>query len=158
MESTVDELKTTLVEEIFKNFQKIANMGGFRTEAWMELDLTIGQLKSLFFIDSEGITHFKSVANALGVTPPSVTGIIDRLVAQGLVSREENPENRRMQILKTTSKGKDLLTRLIEIRKGKMNSVIGQLSLQDLADLARISNSLVNLDYPRRRSKADITK
>lgn len=157
MEPTVDELKSKLIEEIFNNLQKIANMGGFRTEAWLELDLTIGQLKSLFYINAEGPTHFKSVADALGVTPPSVTGIIDRLVGQGLVSREENPENRRMQILKTTFKGKDLLTRLIEIRKGKMNSVIGQLSHQDLTDLARISNSLVNLDYPRKKSKEDTT-
>jgi DNA-binding MarR family transcriptional regulator len=153
MGSTVDELKSRLIEEIFNNFQKMGNLGAFKMEAWLELDLTIVQLKCLFFIDAEGSTHFKSLADALGVTPPSITGIIDRLVGQGLVSREENPENRRMQILKMTTKGKDLLTKLIEIRKGAMRSVIGQLSPQDLADLARISNSLVSLEYSRRRSK-----
>jgi len=52
----------------------------------MDLSLTIGQLKSLFFIDFEGSTNFKKLATALGVTPPNVTGIVDHLVEQGLVT------------------------------------------------------------------------
>ena len=152
----MDKNKSQLIDEIFNNFQLIAGLGRFEPEAWLELHLTIVQLKSLSFIDSQGSTHFKSLADALGVTPPSVTGIIDRLVGQGLVSREENPENRRMQILKTTTKGKELLANLIEIRRGKMTSIFEQLSPQDLSDLARISNSLAKLEQPLGRAKEEI--
>lgn len=137
------------------NFQRIASIARFEQAAWLELNLTIVQLKSLSFIDSQGTTHFKSLSDALGVTPPSVTGIIDRLVAQGLVSREENPENRRMLILQTTAKGKELLANLTEIRKGKMTSIFERLSQQDLSDLARISNSLVKLEPLAQRTKED---
>jgi DNA-binding MarR family transcriptional regulator len=56
--------------------------------AWLALNLSIAQLKSLFFINFEGVTNFKSLAAAPGVTPPNVTGIIDRLVEHELVNRE----------------------------------------------------------------------
>ncbi len=138
----MDQAKARLIEEIINNFQKTARLMRFEPEVWLELNLTIVQLKSLFFIDSEGSTNFKSLADALSVTPPSVTGIIDRLVAQGLVSREENPENRRMQILKTTDKAKNLLTKLNESRRSSISTMFERLSMRDLTDLMRISNSL----------------
>jgi DNA-binding MarR family transcriptional regulator len=144
----MDKNESQLIEEIFNNFQRITSIARFEPGVWMDLDLTIVQLKSLFFIDSKESTNFKNLADALGVTPPSITGIIDRLVEQDLVSRKENPENRRMLVLKVTVKGKELLTKLIEIRKSKMISILGRLSLQDLSDLARISESLVRQEHP----------
>ena len=103
----------------------------------MDLSLTIGQLKSLFFIDFEGSTNFKKLATALGVTPPNVTGIVDHLVEQGLVSREENSDDRRMLVLKTTDKGKALLAKLRESSKNQMSGVLARLNLVELSALAR---------------------
>ncbi len=103
----------------------------------MDLSLTISQLKSLFFIDFEGSTNFKKLATALGVTPPNVTGIVDRLVEQELVSREENPEDRRMLLLKTTDKGKALLAKLRESRISRMSGILARLSLEELSALAQ---------------------
>jgi DNA-binding MarR family transcriptional regulator len=103
----------------------------------MELNLTIGQLKSLFFIDFEGSTNFKKLAAALGVTPPNVTGIVDHLVKQELVSREENPGDRRMILIKTTDKGKTLLAKLRERRISRMSGILAQLSLEELTALAK---------------------
>jgi len=110
--------KAKLVGEIIQLQQQLSKaMGQYAPEAWMDLSLTIAQLKSLLFIDFEGSTNFRKLATALGVTPPNVTGIVDRLVEQGLVSRTENPENRRMSILKTTDNGKVLLAKLRERNK-----------------------------------------
>ena len=112
-------------------------------EAWLELNLTIAQLKSLIFIRSEGTTNFKTLATVMKVTPPDVTGIIDRLVEQGLVSREENPENRRMQILKVTDKGEDLLKGLRERGPKRMSAILKLLSVKDLSALHRGLSALI---------------
>ncbi len=151
----MDEIKSKLIDEIFSNFQKMARTVRSDPGGWMGLNLTIVQLKSLSFIDFKGSTNFKSLADALGVTPPSVTGIIDRLVGQGLVSREENPENRRMQILRLTQKGRKLLDQLLELHKIKMTALLSQLSPQDLSDLARISDTLVKAESFWRMSKEE---
>jgi DNA-binding MarR family transcriptional regulator len=106
-----------------------------KPEAWLELNLTLAQLKSLMVIRSEGTTNFKTLANVLRVTPPDVTRVIDRLVEQELVTREENPENRRMQILKVTDKGKVLLKGLRERGPKRMLSILKLLSVEDLSAL-----------------------
>ncbi len=132
--------RAKLIKEIIQLQQRIGRaehaMERHAPEAWMELNLTISQLKSLFFIDFEGSTNFKKLATALGVTPPNVTGIVDQLVEQELVSREENPEDRRMILLKTTDKGKALLAGLRESRVSRMSGILAQLSLGELAALA----------------------
>jgi DNA-binding MarR family transcriptional regulator len=130
--------RAKLTEEIIQLQQQIGHARGqYAPEAWMDLSLTIGQLKSLFFIDFEGSTNFKKLATALGVTPPNVTGIVDRLVGQGLVSREENPEDRRMLLLKTTDKGEALLAKLRESRISRMSGILARLSLEELSALAQ---------------------
>jgi DNA-binding MarR family transcriptional regulator len=112
-------------------------------KAWMNLNLTIAQLKSLFFIAREGSTNFRKLAAALGVTPSNVTGIIDRLVEQGLVSRRENPEDRRELLLQTTEKGKALLTNLRESRRSHMSRILAHLSLEELSYLVQGFTALV---------------
>jgi DNA-binding MarR family transcriptional regulator len=141
---TLEPDKEQLVEDISKAMQRMAHMFHFVPGVWMDLDLTIVQLKSLLYIDFKGSTNFKQLADALGVTPPSVTGIIDRLVEQGLISREENPTNRRMQVLRTTDRGKSLIQRLLESRRSTMSTFLGGLSMQDLSSLARITSILAS--------------
>jgi len=101
-------------------------------DAWMELNLTISQLKSLFFIANQGSTNFTKLASALGVTPSNVTGIVDRMVEQGLVSRQENPEDRRMLMLRVTDKGEAIIAGLRERRARHISEILAQLSLEEL--------------------------
>jgi DNA-binding MarR family transcriptional regulator len=112
-------------------------------DAWMELNLTIPQLKSLFFIANYPSTNSSKLAAALGVTPSNVTGIVDRLVEQGLVSRQENPEDRRALVLKVTEKGEAILSDLRERRTSKMLGILGRMSMEELSYLARGLSSLV---------------
>lgn len=105
--------------------------------AWLALNLSIAQLKSLLFINFEGETNFRNLAAALGVSPPNVTGIVDRLVEHGLVSREYNPLNRREQKLKLTPAGKELINGLRERLNSRLSSLLERLEIQDLAALAQ---------------------
>jgi MarR family transcriptional regulator, organic hydroperoxide resistance regulator len=104
----------------------------FEPQPWIELNLTLAQLKSLFFIAARDRTNFKKLAEALGVTPPNVTGIIDRLVEQGLVTRTENPEDRRIMLLQATEKGQELLNNLRERHITQMSQVLGYLTNDEL--------------------------
>jgi DNA-binding MarR family transcriptional regulator len=135
--------RTELTEEIIRLQQMSHALGQYAPEAWLELDLTIVQLKSVFFIDAEGSTNFRKLARALGVTPPDVTRIVDRLVDQELVNRRENPEDRRMQILQTTKKGKALLAKLRENKTTHLYHILSRLSAQELSMVAQGLRALV---------------
>ena len=109
--------KTELVDEVLALQGQVDHVVRyFSVEPWIDLKMTIAQLKSMFFINARGETNFKKLADALGVTPPNITGIIDRLVNQGYVSRTENTEDRRVMLLQMTEKGKDLIRHLHESR------------------------------------------
>ena len=145
--------RAELTEEIIRLQQMSHALGQGTPEAWMGLNLTIGQLKSLFFIDSEGSTNFRKLATALGVTPPDVTRIVDRLVEQGLVSRRENPEDRRMQLLQATKKGKSLLAKLRENKTTHLYRILTHLSTEELSTIAQGLGSLVRAAQLQRGEK-----
>jgi MarR family transcriptional regulator, organic hydroperoxide resistance regulator len=128
--------KTLIVREVVElQGQVDAVVKQFDAEPWIELKMTIAQLKSIFFIASRGKTNFKKLADALGVTPPNITGIIDRLVEQGLVSRTENTEDRRIMLLQVTEKGQQLVNTLVENRFLQMNTLMMQLNDEELLGL-----------------------
>jgi DNA-binding MarR family transcriptional regulator len=106
-------------------------------DAWTGLNLTIAQLKTLFFITRQGSTNSSKLAAALGVTPADTTGLVDRLVARGLVSRTDNPEDRRMLSLQATAKGEALVTKLRGTTMSLLSDVLARMSVDELATLAQ---------------------
>jgi DNA-binding MarR family transcriptional regulator len=147
--------KSELIDEIVtlqRQLNKI--LGPFAAKPWIDLGLTIAQLKSLFFIADQETTNFKKLAEALGVTPPNITGIVDRLVEQGLVTRNENPEDRRIMLLQATEKGKNLLDNLRETRTVRMAQILTHMSPEDLAMLLKGLKSFVKATEKYRKDAA----
>jgi MarR family transcriptional regulator, organic hydroperoxide resistance regulator len=151
--------RTELTEEIVKLFRRLSRaIGRYTPEAWADVNLTIGQLKGLFFIDYEGSTNFKRLATALARTPPEVTRIADRLVEQGLVTRRENPEDRRMLILQTTEKGQSLIDRLRESTSARIHEILAEVSIEELVALTKCLASLdeaVSLQQKKTQDERD---
>ena len=136
--------KADLITEIIELQLKVGRARRqYELDVWMGLPLTIAQLKSLFFISNQGSTNSGKLAAALGVTPTNTTGIVDRLVKQGLVSRTENIQDRRMLLLRATDKGEELVAKLRERRRGYMSEVLERMSGDELATLAQGLTSLV---------------
>jgi MarR family transcriptional regulator, organic hydroperoxide resistance regulator len=66
----------------------------------------------LRLIASRGPTTSKALAGAMGVTTANMPGLIDRLEAEGLVTRTRNREDRREVLVEATPKGRKTLRRL----------------------------------------------
>jgi MarR family transcriptional regulator, organic hydroperoxide resistance regulator len=128
----------------------------FEAEPWIELKMTIAQLKSLFYISAKGSTNFKKLADALGVTPPNITGIIDRLVEQGLVSRTESSEDRRVLLLQVSEKGQQLVNTLIESRILKINTLFEQLTEEELVAMKTGLRGILNAAEALREKQPEI--
>ena len=125
---------TKEIVELYRRVNRAVRQHG--PDAWMQLNLTVPQVKSLFFITNHGSTNFKKLATALKVTPSNLTGVIDRLVEQGLVSRTENPEDRRMMLLKATEKGESLVGELRERRISYLIKALTDLSPEELTTIS----------------------
>jgi MarR family 2-MHQ and catechol resistance regulon transcriptional repressor len=69
------------------------------------------------------------------LTPGSIGIAVDRLVAKGLVSRVESPEDRRVRIVALTPRGKDLIVSAFRKHSGQMKRVLSELSPEELRGL-----------------------
>jgi MarR family transcriptional regulator, organic hydroperoxide resistance regulator len=134
-----------ILNEIIESHRRLNHaLRDYSPDVWMDLSLTIAQVKSLFFISNQGSTNFRKLAERLKVTPSNVTGIIDRLVEQGLISRTENPADRRVILLTTTAKGDALVAELRERRSSYLSKALMSLSAEDLASVAKGLTLLAN--------------
>ena len=130
--------KSQLIQEIVELERQVGRIIGQHAHIiWIDSGLTLTQLRSLFLIANKGSTNFRKLAQALGVTPSNVTGIVDRLVEQGLVSRTQNPEDRREMTLQATDKGQALVSNLREVGIKHMTHILSLLNLEGLSSLAK---------------------
>lgn len=84
----------------------------FRFRTWAELGLTTAQLRVMFLLrQSPGVTAGE-LASRLSVTPPTISGIVDRLVKLDLVRREDDESDRRLVRNVLTERGEAACVRL----------------------------------------------
>jgi DNA-binding MarR family transcriptional regulator len=90
----------------------------------------------------DGITQ-RQLIERLSVEPPTVTGIVQRLEREGLVSREPDPDNRRVQRVYLTTAGRRLEDPVREVWREVEEGFLGDLSDSEREQLLRLLTKLV---------------
>ena len=135
-----------LIEEMIELQRRVdRDRRQYELDAWMHLNLSIGQLKSLFFISNRGATSLSKLAAALRVTPTNTTGIVDRLLKRGLITRTESPDDRRVLLLRTTPLGDELIAELRQKRKERMAELFNRLSEEEAKYMAEALKIMVRV-------------
>ncbi len=86
------------------------------------------QWRLLVVVASRGTSASNEVAAALGVHASTATRLCDRLVAQGLLSRQDDPADRRYLALTLTSKGRKLVENVLAARRADIERILDRLS------------------------------
>ncbi|WP_230673139.1 MarR family winged helix-turn-helix transcriptional regulator [Rathayibacter sp. Leaf248] len=99
-------------------------------------ELTIQQLKALSVIvtTEEGATG-AGLAQSFGVSMPSMSKLVDRLVSQQLVERETDPRDQRVRRIHATDLGRAVVRELMAARPELGEDVLSRLSLDELEAL-----------------------
>ncbi|MEV0838419.1 MarR family transcriptional regulator [Actinocatenispora sera] len=106
-----------------------------RPSPLLDLNLTMQQLKVLIAL-ARGATSGQALTDVLGVRLATVTGIVDRLAAQHLVSRREDPNDRRVRRVELTATGRRLLDRLNEAGEFATRRLLERLDTDGLRTVA----------------------
>jgi DNA-binding MarR family transcriptional regulator len=126
-------VKNSLTEEMCQDFLTI--LFTFKHDLIAIADeqgLTVMQLYALMDIKRTGNMSMGKMAQLLHCDASNVTGIIDRLVTKGLLIREENVNDRREKILRTTPSGEMLVTQSLASLPERLG---GRLSNTEIASL-----------------------
>lgn len=70
-----------------------------------------------------------------------VSRIVDRLYEKGLVTRKENPDDRRQKSVEITEKGLAILDRMFECEK-KADTLLNNLSVDEVKELNRLLDKI----------------
>ncbi|MGA2934186.1 MAG: MarR family transcriptional regulator [Methanomicrobiales archaeon] len=73
------------------------------------LDLTVPQFRALAFVNRNEGSSLWEVAFHMGLTPPSMSRLVDGLIERGLMAREDHPADRRRVRLTVTDHGLAIL-------------------------------------------------
>lgn len=83
------------------------------------------------------------VSTKLRISNGNVTGIIDRLVADGLVSRDERRGDRRATMVRLTPEGQRRFKQMAQAHEQWIDSSLNVLTSQDMNQLKRILEKII---------------
>jgi long-chain acyl-CoA synthetase len=107
----------------------IARLARHVERAVATVDLTLSQYRVLGIL-GEGREAASALADKLAVSRPSVTGVVDGLVARGLVRRGQADGDRRRVDIDLTDRGRELLAAAdaaVDARLDRILELVGEL-------------------------------
>src|SRR5580658_6758294 len=86
----------------------------------------------LWALRDSGPVLMRALSDALGVSPRTVTGLVDSLEADGWVTRSPHPADRRATIISLTPASEVTLTRLTDSYRSLAHDLLGDVCDDDL--------------------------
>jgi DNA-binding MarR family transcriptional regulator len=105
--------------------------------------LTPSQLSALAAVGNRGPLTLGELAEHERVAPPSITKVVAKLEAEGLLERRTDPEDRRVSRVRTTKAGAALIA---ETRRRKTAWLAARIRELEPADRAQLAAALDALD------------
>jgi DNA-binding MarR family transcriptional regulator len=108
-----------------------SSLGGFFHYA-KEIGLSPTHLGALMKISRGGTRKVASLGDDLGVTSAASSQMLDRFVSMGLVTRTEDPEDRRSKRVELTALGMKTVSRGVAARHGWIERVASRMSEKEI--------------------------
>lgn len=100
--------------------------------------ITLPQLLILDILNTQGPAKMTDLAKKMKVTTAASTGIVQRLVVQGYVTREYDEKDRRLIMIKISAKGSEMLKKINQQRTQQITRIFRQISEGDRSEYLRI--------------------
>jgi len=109
----------------------------------LELDITMPQLKIMLLLFINGPMRMGALASDLMVTLATGTGLIDRLVEKGWVTRENLPDDRRVVLCRLSEEGQKTISRMWETARHNTQLLLENLDTGTLGVLAGVLQKML---------------
>ncbi len=130
------ETESELVDQVLDIFRTLLmNRSRTMPPSWLELDLSMAQLKALFALVYTTPTTIGGLGETLGVGLPTASHLVERLVQAGLAAPVEDAQDRRRALVSVTDAGQTLAERLQAIRREELRQLLALIKPEDLTSL-----------------------
>jgi len=146
------------VRNLFDNMRAIKRgMSGHFNALRQQCPISHAQLELLITIESGQPISFKQLARQLYLTPGAVSQLAEDLETGTYISREADANDRRVQYLRVTPAGRELLQRIEKGRERVMRDIIADLSDEELAVWLRVQEKMLHhfQSEPNQQTKSE---
>lgn len=133
----MSELLDTCAHELMETIPQIFQSIKSEMRRGRGAELSVPQFRTLRFIQSNVDSSLSSLAEHLGITLPSVSKLVDGLVKQGLVTRQESAADRRYLSLVLTPAGDAIVNTARANAQASLAETLGSLSAEELETVQR---------------------
>jgi len=109
-----------------------------------QLPLPLNQYVLLMFINTEGAISNSSASEMLKISKQQMSTIVERLLAQGYISKDTDCRDRRRCLLKLTEKGREIIRQQNEYVRKKFEERLPKLQEEEQRQLSEAINCLKN--------------
>jgi DNA-binding MarR family transcriptional regulator len=103
--------------------------------------LSLARFKVLKLLERDRL-RMREVSDVLGVVPRTLTSTVDGLESEGLVKREEDPEDRRATLLSLTAQGRERLAEAHGILATHVRERTARFTAEERAQMVRLLERL----------------
>jgi DNA-binding MarR family transcriptional regulator len=112
--------------------------------AGTETTVTLAQFRMLAVLDGNGETEVSRLAEALRVSSSSALRMVDRMLAAGLLTRHEDPANRRAMVIGLSRSGAEVVWRVTDRRRAAIARIVRQMPTDRRAELIEALNAFAD--------------
>ena len=137
--ATIDEL----TREISIMVPKL--MKGAKSSFLAKSNISTAQMIMLVSIHDHGQCKLKTLAKERGISPPTATGLIDRLLVAGYVKRGSDPEDRRVVMVSLTKKGENAVQDFLSTVRKRWKNILIHLTSKEQHQYLNIVKKIVSV-------------
>ncbi len=139
-----DPERRARVERVVATYETLMHrVASAHVAAFLEVGVTMSQAKVLYLVQAEPGLRMSELSARLGVSLSTVSGVVDRLVDQGLLNRQDDPADRRQVLLRITDAGATQLELFRELTAGQVRDLLAGIGEADLTLVERALDILV---------------
>lgn len=132
----------SLYNLFFENIKKL-----FYPEEWIKLDLSFSksEIFTMLLVDRHGEIIMSQIAEEIHIPMSTATGMVERLVKLGYLSRERSEQDRRIVVIKLTDKGTALMNQLKEMISQYLHRISESLTKEEIDLLSKIFMKVIHI-------------
>jgi DNA-binding MarR family transcriptional regulator len=121
---------SNIVSRILHSYNEISK--SINPPSLQRIELTTAQIKALTTFHGREAYTMSELSDNLGVTLPTTTSMINRLIQFGFIERKRDNEDRRVVKVKLTTKGRSILKKLMQERRNGLEKLLQALNNEEL--------------------------
>jgi DNA-binding MarR family transcriptional regulator len=126
--------RTQTVDAVVAGYEALMQrLADSHAPEFLEIAVTMPQAKLLYLLGALGDTHMADLVTRLGVSLSTVSGLVDKVVDQGLAYRREDPHDRRQVVVGLTPAGSAFIDRFRELNARQLRDLLARLDDTELA-------------------------